>query len=212
MFTDRYDAGARLTRALVELTPDCLVLGIPRGGVAIAAAMCDVVDAEMDVIIAHKLGAPHNPELAIGGIGPDGAVIIDEAVVASVGGVEERFVHAEAARQADQVARRMRMYRGDRPPLDVHDRICVIVDDGIATGSTMRAAAMWTRVHGASRVIVAVPVAPADAHVRLAPVCDSFVALRTPTGFAAVGQFYDDFSEVTDEQVLDMLRGHARST
>lgn len=208
-FVDRYAAGLRLAGELSGVAPDALVLGIPRGGVIVGRAVANALALDLDVLVAHKLGAPHNPELAIGGVGPDGAATFDEAIIDMIGGVSVAYVERERADQAREVVRRMASYRGTDAPLVVLDRTCLVVDDGIATGSTMLAGATWLRAAGAARVIIAVPVAPIDAPERFAAVCDGFIALHRPLGFRAVGQFYEDFTEVTDDVVSEMLRGNA---
>jgi predicted phosphoribosyltransferase len=204
MFADRNDAGARLARALPGPLPDPLVLGIPRGGVVVARVVADALDAPLDVIVVRKIGAPGNAELAIGAIGPDGRVALDHRVIDALDGVPTAYIEAEAERQRAEIARREHAYRGERPPLDVTRRCVVLVDDGIATGATARAALLWLREHGAARVILAVPVAPPRTARELAEGAE-VVAVITPETYHAVGQWYDRFDQVEDEAVIDLL-------
>src|SRR5437588_6041884 len=160
MFFDRDDAGRKLARALDPLPDDALILGIPRGGVIVARTTADELQRPLDVLVVRKLGAPHNPELAIGAIGPNGAITLDEDVLAALPNVSTEYFEREAAEQLNEIQRRLKIYRGDEPFPDVRDRTAVVVDDGIATGSTARAALRWLRGQGASPVVLAVPVAP----------------------------------------------------
>lgn len=205
MFADRLDAGKRLAAALKDVPSDALILGIPRGGVIVARAVADALDADLDVIVTRKIGAPGNPELAIGAIGPDGAVALDPVVLRTVPDVTEAYLAAESGRQSSEIRRRLERYRGDRPPMEPAGRTCVLVDDGIATGSTARAAIVWLKEHGAARVVLAVPVAPADTLIVLEPIADETVCLSVPRTFYAVGQWYDRFDEVSDRDVVDAL-------
>jgi putative phosphoribosyl transferase len=205
VFADRIDAGARLARALGDVPRDALVLGIPRGGVVVARAVADELGLELDIILARKLGAPANPELAIGAVGPDGSVVLDETVISMLHGVPEDYVKAEAARGVGEIRRRDALYRAGRPGLDVTGRTCVIVDDGIATGSTARAACLWARRAGATEVVLAVPVAPARGVEALGAVADRVICLHAPDEFYAVGQWYATFTQITDDEVIAAL-------
>lgn len=205
MFADRTDAGSRLARALPHTLADPLVLGIPRGGVVVARAAADELRAPLDVIVVRKLGAPGNPELAIGAIGPDGAAVLDPIVIAALEGVPESYIARESERQRGEIARRLDRYRAGRPPLEVAGRACVVVDDGIATGSTARAAILWLKGRAAHTVVLAVPVGPADTVRRLAEEADEVVCLLTPPHFFAVGEWYERFGEVSDDEVVASL-------
>lgn len=206
-FSDRAEAGRQLARALTAVPSDAVVLGIPRGGVIVAREVADARRAPLDVVLAHKLGAPQNPELAIGAVGPDGTAVLDDAVIGALGGVPASYLAAETERQAHEIRRRIDRYRAGRATLLVWGRNCILVDDGIATGSTVRAATMWLKRNGADSVVVAVPVAPPEAVVRLSEVADRVVAMLQPRSFVAVGQWYERFDEVTDDQVVDALAG-----
>jgi putative phosphoribosyl transferase len=207
LFKDREEAGGLLAEAmsfLIAEKQDVLVLAIPRGGVPIAKKLADSLDAPLDVIITRKIGAPGNSELAVGAVTHDGEMITDLELVRTLG-VSDGYLHREAIRQADEIERRMKEYRGDRPYPNLSGKVVVLVDDGIATGSTMQAAIQSVKRRGASRVIVAAPVAPADTIAKLSLVADRVVCLRTPEPFYAIGQFYREFEQVEDGEVREIL-------
>jgi predicted phosphoribosyltransferase len=213
VFASRTDAGAQLAEALREqiaqppreLPADqIVVLGLPRGGVPVAAEIAAAIGAPLDVIIVRKLGVPFQPELGMGAIGEAGARVISADVVDHAG-VSERQIAAVEARERVELARRARRYRGGTPPLPLDGKIAVIVDDGIATGSTARAACLIARARGAARVILAVPVAPRGFSERIGADADDFVCLRTPTPFYSIGQFYSDFRPTSDREVIACL-------
>jgi putative phosphoribosyl transferase len=209
-FADRTAAGRELGAALAGRVPvDVVVLGIPRGGVPVAAAVADALHAPLDVIVVRKLGVPSHPELAAGAIGEDGTRVVNDDVVRATG-TTAAALEAVEARELAELDRRVRTYRSAATRIPLDGRTVVVVDDGIATGATTRAAVDVTRAHGAARVILAVPVAPRDAVAELSAACDDVVALETPRDFRAVGQWYRDFDQTTDEQVLDLLRTSRR--
>jgi len=204
-FADRTDAGRRLARALVSLRGTApLVLGLPRGGVPVAGEVAALLQAPLDVLVARKLGAPWQPELAMGAIAPDGVRVMNDGVVAGLG-VSAEEIEAVATREARELDRRVRRYRGDRPPLDVRDRTVILVDDGIATGATARAALAWLAARGPRRVILAAPVAAADTVVEMRALADDVVVLSAPRDLQAIGVWYDRFAQVSDEEVLAIL-------
>jgi putative phosphoribosyl transferase len=206
-FRDRTDAGRRLAehlRATIEREPSVVVLGLPRGGVPVASEVAEAVDAPLDVIVVRKLGVPFQPELGMGAIGEDGVRIVNDEIVQMANVTPGELADVEAA-ERDELERRARRFRGDRPRLDISGRTVVIVDDGIATGSTAKAACQVARLHGASRVILAIPVAPPGAADRFVDDVDEFIVLASPNQFHAVGQFYDDFSQTTDDEVVELL-------
>ncbi|MFH8222387.1 phosphoribosyltransferase family protein [Streptomyces sp. NPDC018057] len=207
LFTDRAAAGRHLGDRLAALAgrPDVVVLGLPRGGVPVAAAVARALDAPLDLCLVRKLGVPAQPELAMGAIGEDGVRVVDDTVVREVG-VPPAALERVAEREQRELLRRAARYRGDRPALPVAGRTVVLVDDGVATGSTARAACRTVRARGAARTVLAVPVAPPDWTRRLAGEADELVALETPPGFFAVGQFYTDFAQLDDEDVIAFLR------
>lgn len=205
MFRDRADAGRRLATRLVDLRgDDVVVLGLPRGGVPVAYEVAMALDAPLDVIVVRKLGVPDQPELAVGAIGEDGTRVIDLRV-RELAGVSARTIDAVEARERQELERRARLYREGRPPLKLRGATAVIVDDGVATGSTARAAALVARALGARRVVVAAPVAPVGIADRLADACDEVVVVAAPERFYAIGGFYRDFSQTTDQEVVDLL-------
>jgi predicted phosphoribosyltransferase len=206
IFADRGDAGRRLGAALrdTQHAGGAVVVGLPRGGVVVAAEVAHALGAALDVVVVRKIGAPHQPELAIGAVGEGGAVVHNDAAVRALGIDDERFA-AAAAEALEQVARRARMLRGNRAALSVAGRAVIVVDDGIATGSTARVACEVVRAQGADRITLAAPVAPAGSQRRFADVADEVCFLTTPRNFTAVGQFYADFTQVSDEVVTALL-------
>jgi len=205
VFLDRVEAGRELAGRLVHLRDQpVVVLGLPRGGVPVAAEVAAALGAPLDVIVVRKLGVPHQPELGMGAIGEDGVRIVDDRIV-RMAAVSDAEVAAVEERERTELARRVRRYRGDRPRLPLAGRVAVVVDDGIATGSTALAACRVARAQGAARVVLAVPVAPPGWEQRIGTAADECVALVTPEPFWAIGQFYLDFSPTSDTDVVDCL-------
>ena len=213
MFGDRADAGRQLAEELKERLgdEDVVVLGLPRGGVPVAFEVARELDAPLDVIVVRKLGVPYQPELGMGAIGEDGVRVLNDQVLAMARVGEDEVAAVERSERAE-LERRARRFRGDRPRASLVGRSAVVVDDGIATGSTARAACQVARAHGASRVILAVPVAPRSSLASLAEVADELVCLAIPEPFFAVGQFYWDFSQTSDEEVVELLERAATRT
>jgi len=209
-FTDRVDAGRRLALELRHLAgPDLVVLGLPRGGVPVAFEVARALGAPLDVIVVRKLGVPTHPELGMGAIGEDGVTIVNDEIVRAAGVGSAQFAQVEARERAE-LDRRMVRFRRVRPRLDLHGRTALVVDDGVATGSTARAACEVARLHGAARVVLAVPVASADFDPGVGLV-DQFVCVQSPAGFGAVGAYYVDFSPTTDDEVVRMLESATRA-
>jgi predicted phosphoribosyltransferase len=205
LFADRSAAGARLAQSLEHLREESpIVLGLPRGGVPVAREVAVSLGAPLDVIVTRKLGAPGNSEYAVGAIGEGGVRVVDEHAILSLGVTNAQLTEIERRERAE-LNRRAERFRLPRAPLDLTNRTVVIVDDGIATGSTAAAACRVARVLGASRIVLAVPVAPPDWAAALGDAADEYVALETPRGFFAVGQWYADFTQTTDEEVLEHL-------
>jgi len=212
-FRDRSDAGRQLASRLLPLRgTDAVVLGLPRGGVAVAAQVARALDAPLDVILVRKLGVPSQPELGMGAIGEEGARVINADVV-RYAQVSEADIRAVERRERAELERRIKRYRGDTPREPLAGRTAILVDDGIATGSTARAACQVARALGASRVVLAVPVAPPSARTTLADAIDELICLETPGRFLAIGEWYEDFSQTRDEEVVSLLRAaRARHT
>ncbi|RCU48455.1 phosphoribosyltransferase [Haloplanus salinus] len=204
-FADRTDAGERLAAELVDRGVDAdLVLAIPRGGLPLGRVVADALDAPLDVVIASKIGAPGNPEYAIGAVASDGSVWLDDDAIASLG-VSDGYVERERDHELRATREKASRYRGGRDPLDPTGKRVVVVDDGVATGSTAIAALRLVREGGAERVVLAVPVGPPDTVSELESVADAVIVLRTPGSFGAVGAFYDRFGQVTDEEAMTYL-------
>ncbi|HEX2384291.1 MAG TPA: phosphoribosyltransferase family protein [Acidimicrobiales bacterium] len=204
-FKNREDAGRRLAARLAPWhDEDVVVLGLPRGGVPVAYEVALALDAPLDVIIVRKLGVPIQPELGMGALGEDGVRVLNAEVI-EMARVGESELEEVERRERSEVERRSRQFRGDRGRLPLDDRVVVIIDDGIATGSTARAACEVARAHGARQVVLATPVAPPAAVHELRNAADEVVVLETPERFFAIGQWYDDFTQTPDRAVTDLL-------
>lgn len=206
-FRDRVEAGEELGRRLADRYAGrdaVVVLGLPRGGVVVARGVADVLDAPLDALVVRKLGLPGQDELAIGAIASGGVLVLNDALLAQTGLGRDR-VDAVVARELSELGRREERYRGGRPAPDVADRVAIVVDDGLATGSTMLAAVSALRSQRPDRIVVAVPTAPPQTCQALEEVADEVICLRRPDPFYAVGLSYDDFSEVTDDEVRRLL-------
>lgn len=204
-FADRIAAGRELADLLgkYKRVPNVLVLGLPRGGVPVAFEVAQSLDAPLDVMIVRKLGAPGQPELAIGAIASGGVTVINEGILAWF--KESKAIEHAAAAERVELDRRERTYRGGRPPLAAKDHTVILVDDGAATGATMCAAVRAVRKLEAQKIVVALPVASTEAHQLLRREADEVICIATPLAFYAVGQFYEEFTQTTDEDVADLL-------
>ncbi|GAA3399049.1 phosphoribosyltransferase family protein [Streptomyces roseoviridis] len=204
-FTDRTDAGRQLAERLFGLRDrDAAVLGLPRGGVPVAAEVADALGAPLDICLVRKLGVPSQPELAMGAIGEDGVRVLNDEVIARTG-VSGRDLAETERRERAVLEERARRYRGARAPVDLTGRTVVVVDDGFATGATALAACEVVRARGAARIALAVPVAPRGWTARVAGFADETYCVREPVTFYAIGQFYQDFSQTPDEEVVARL-------
>lgn len=208
IFHDRRDAGKKLSRRLMKYAnKDVVVLGVPRGGIIVAAEVAEALKAPLDVIIARKIGAPQNTELAVGAVTVDGAIMRDETLLSCLH-IPDLYINAEAKRQRLEIERQLRDYRGNAPPLDLVGKTVIAVDDGVATGMTMKAALRSLASLGPSRVVLALPVAPPETVAELRREVDEVIVLHTPEPFYAVGQWYTLFDQTTDDEVLAALRPH----
>jgi putative phosphoribosyl transferase len=206
MYRDRFEAGQRLASKLMAYADrqDVLVLGLPRGGVPVAYEVAKALHAPLDVFIVRKLGVPGREELAMGAIATGGIRVINESVVRMLH-IPEHIIDAVAAREQQELERREHLYRDDRPPPDVHASTVILIDDGLATGSTMRAAIAALRLQHPARIVVAVPVAALPTCEELGTEVDEIVCAQTPEPFYGVGLWYENFSQTTDEEVHDLL-------
>lgn len=211
IFSDRKEAGQILAGQLASYgnRKDVIVLGIPRGGVPVAFEIAMALNAPLDVFVSRKLGVPAQEELAFGAISAGGVRILDTEVV-NAEGISSEEIERITKRETREMERRELAYRGGKPALDVERRTVVLVDDGIATGSSMLAAIKALRLLKPAQVVVAAPVAPASTYAHLRSEVDDLVCPLTPEFFQAIGQFYEDFSQVTDEEVRSLLQRAAR--
>lgn len=207
-FRDRTEAGQELARHLRQYAnrPDVLVLGLPRGGIPVAAIVARALHAPLDVLLVRKLGTPGQEELALGAIASGGSRVLNQVVVQELG-IPAHVIEEITRREQAELARRERLYRGNRPGFQAQGRTVILVDDGLATGATMRAAIAALRQQRPARIVVAVPVAPPTVCQALGTVADEVICLLTPQEFLGVGRWYDDFSPVTDEEVRGLLAG-----
>ena len=205
-FRDRQDAGRRLAEKLTAYAgrPDVIVLALPRGGVPVAYEVARALGAPLDVYLVRKLGVPGQEELAMGAIATGGVVVLNEPVVRGLG-IPRDVIDAVTAWQQGEMERRERLYRGEAQPPDVRGRTVILVDDGLATGATMRAAVAALRKQQPARIVVAVPTAPPETCEELRTEADDVVCATTPQPFQSVGLWYEDFSQTTDDEVRELL-------
>ena len=206
IFANRQEAGRQLAATLVDLVgaPDVVVLGLPRGGVPVAREVADALGAPLDVFVVRKLGTPGQPELALGAVASGGAIALNDDIVQHLG-IDHTRVQAIIDAQRVEVETRERMYRDGRDRVELAARVVVLVDDGLATGATMRAAVAAVRQHDAASVIVAAPVAAPEAVAALQPAVDRVAVVSSPPDFVAVGRWYRDFKQVSDDEVRRLL-------
>lgn len=207
MFIDRRDAGRQLGERLARLAAERpIVIAMPRGGVPVAAEIAARLDAPLDVLVVRKLGSPWQPELGVGALAEGDVRVLNERLIGEIG-ISPPALDEVTAHESAELARRVARYRGTRAPLDVAGRAVILVDDGLATGYTARAAIEALRRRGAQRVVLAVPVGPQGLKAAMGSVADEVVALETPRSFFAIGEFYLDFGQTTDEEVVRLLAG-----
>ncbi|HXY90981.1 MAG TPA: phosphoribosyltransferase [Acidimicrobiia bacterium] len=206
-FRDRREAGRVLASELLDQYPgdgDLVVLALPRGGVPVGFEVARALDVPLDVIVVRKLGVPSQPELAMGAVGEDGVRVLNHEVIRQMRISESALERVEVSERTE-LERRATAFRGGAPMLSLDGRTVVIVDDGLATGSTARAAIRVARAHGAQRVVLAVPVAPRETLDHLGAAADAVIAVASPHPFMAIGQWYDDFGQTTDDEVRQLL-------
>ena len=210
LFHDRKDAGRRLAKALMGFEgQDCVVLALPRGGVPVAAEVARALDAPLDLLLVRKIGAPRQPELAVGSVidGGEPIIVRDPEIMRATGTSEAAF-KAICERELKEIERRRAHYLGTRKPVPIQGRIAIVVDDGLATGNTMRAALEAARMRGPAMLVMAVPVAPKSAIADFRAEADEVFCLETPEPFGAVGYFYENFEQTEDEEVIALLARH----
>ncbi len=206
IFRDRQEAGQKLAEKMRRLqgSLETVLLGLPRGGVVVAAEAAKWLRLPLDIVVTRKIGAPDNPELAIGAITEDGEAALDEAIIAAWQ-IPAEYIKQEIAKEKQEARRRLELYRSGRPALNLKNQTAILVDDGIATGATMRAAIASARAKGAKKVMVAAPVIAADTLEALQKKADEIIYLDAPAYFGAVGAFYENFEQVEDEEVIALL-------
>jgi putative phosphoribosyl transferase len=206
IFKDRQAAGQQLAPLLEKYKkiPNGIIIGLPRGGVVVAAEIAKALELPLDVVSPRKIGAPNNPELALGAITHTGVGYFNQDIIFALG-VSEKFIAGEIEQEKRVATARQKMYRKNRPPLEVKDKVCILVDDGLATGATMKACIQWVKEEKASRIIVAIPVSPPDTLEEIRAMCDEVICISAPPFFQAVGQFYEDFRQTSDEEVIELL-------
>ncbi len=207
IYEDRKDAGKKLAEKLLQYrgNADVIVLGLPRGGVAVAREVAEALHCPLDVLIVRKIGVPGSPELAAGAISETGTVVFNEDIIA-VYGVDKEYLEGETARQKVEIARRTDLYRGGKGISSLACKTVILVDDGVATGATIRAAIATLAEERIAWLTVALPVASQEAEQEIAETVDELICLQAPAGFMAVSNYYYDFSQVEDEDVLAMLK------
>lgn len=210
LLKDRVEAGKQLAKAMKNVGKDAIILAIPRGGVVVGFEVAKALGIQLDIIITKKIGAPDNPELAIGAVAEDGTYSLDEEIANQIY-IPKGYVEEEVKQMREEIHRRLVRYRGEVPYPAIQNRDVIVVDDGVATGSTLKAALKLLRRRGVKSLTVAVPVGPADTIRELEKFADHVVCLHTPSLFYAIGQFYDDFSQTTDEEVAVLLERNRKT-
>ncbi len=205
MFKDRTEAGKILAKALSEYKDkNTIVLAIPRGGVVVAYEVAKALNAPLDLIIPRKIGAPDQPELAIGAVTEDGTTILNQDIVQYLR-VPDDYIKTEVKRQVEEIKRRIQRYLGDKPRLSIEGKVVILIDDGVATGATIRAAIASIRKRRPALIVLAIPVGPPDTVKELREDADKVICLMTPEPFFAIGQFYENFAQTSDEEVIQIL-------
>lgn len=206
MFYDREDAAKKLATALqaYKNERDILILAVPRGGVILGKAIAQELNLPLDIVVAKKIGAPENPEYAIGAVTEKGEPILNDEVIGTMG-ITADYLDKEITEKRQEIKRRLQLYRGESPAKEIKNKTIILVDDGIATGLSILASIEYIRSQGPKKIIVAVPVAPKDELAKLKKQADEFISLENASEFFAVGQFYQNFQQVSDQQVIAAL-------
>jgi len=212
IFKNRSEAGKKLAEKLKEYkgNKNAIVIGLPRGGVVIAFEVARELNLELDIIVTRKVGAPMQPELAVGALTQDGEPILDRDFIEKLG-IHDKDLEPIIQAEQDELQRRLELYRGGKESLDLNGKVAIIVDDGVATGATMRAAIKSARKLGAEKIVVAIPVSPKDALEKIKSEADVVICLDIPDVFFGVGGFYQEFAQTEDEQVISLLKNAANS-
>lgn len=207
IFKNRVEAGQKLAETLKKFkdAQGTLILALPRGGVVVGFEVVKTLSLPMDIIVPRKIGAPGNPEFAIGAITEQGVGIFDEMVIGTYE-ITESYLQNEIKKEKAEAERRLKLYRGTRPPLDLKNKTVIIVDDGLATGLTMQAAIKTAKKLGAEKIIVAIPVTSPEAAELVKKEVDEIIYLKAPAFFGAVGSFYEEFGQTADDEVIDLLK------
>lgn len=209
-FRNRREAGERLAEKLYAYRgQDPLILAVPRGGVEVAAPIFEQLGGELDLMITRKIGAPNQPELAIGAVTADGSALLNDVLVAKIG-IDQDYINQAIAREKEEIGRRLRLYRGDRPLPKIENRLVILVDDGVATGYTLLMAIKSLQKLNPAELVLAVPVGPPETLKTLEREVDQLIYLQAPDIFSAVGQFYQNFSQVSDVEVIQILNNLGR--
>ncbi len=211
LFANRTEAGKQLAAALKGTGKGSIVLAIPRGGVVVGYQVAHALHLPLDLVITRKIGAPDNPELAIGAVADDGTYLLDRSLVEMLG-VPADYIEAEVERQKAEIKRGLRTYRGTAEPPQIQGREVIVIDDGVATGATLKVALRSLRKQGARPLTVAVPVGPPDTIAALQKEADRVVCLQTPEPFYAIGEFYANFDQTSDEEVIELLTKSKRES
>jgi putative phosphoribosyl transferase len=212
MFNDRRDAGVQLSSRLEEYKGQTgvLVLALPRGGVATGYEIAHYLKVPLDIVIVRKIGFPGQPELAIGAVSETGRVVLNESIISTYG-VSKDYIEREISQQKKEISRRAELYRKGKRLRSLEGKSIILVDDGVATGATMKAAITTLKEERLKKLIVALPVAPAGMADEIEQMADTFICIETPFDFMAVGAYYHDFTQVTDEEVIDLLKRSAKN-
>jgi len=212
MFSDRRDAGVQLASRLKEYKgrPGVLALALPRGGVATGYEIAHYLNVPLDIVIVRKIGFPGQPELGIGAVSETGTVVLNESIISTYG-VPKDYIEREISKQEKEISRRVELYRKGKRLPSLEGKTVILVDDGVATGATMKAAITTLKEEKLKKLIVALPVAPAGMADEIGQMADTFICIETPFDFMAVGAYYHDFTQVSDEEVVDLLERSAKN-